>query len=66
MEYKLYRKHKEHLSLIKPSPTGCRPRMFLPTIDIVVPILNNRSPPSQGYESTRMGPRPNLKHTTVG
>jgi hypothetical protein len=38
------------------SPTGCRPRTFHPTIDIVVPSLNNRSPPSQGYESTRMVP----------
>jgi hypothetical protein len=35
------------------SPTGCRPRTFHPTLDIVVPSLNNRSPPSQGYESTR-------------
>jgi hypothetical protein len=35
---------------------GCRPRTFHPTIDIVIPSLNSRSPPSQGYESTRMVP----------
>jgi hypothetical protein len=43
------------------SPTGCRPRTFHPTLDTVVPSLNNRSPLSQGYESTRMGSRVTLK-----
>jgi hypothetical protein len=66
MEYTLYIKHRDNLSLIKPLPTGWRPRTFLPTIDTVVPILNNRSPLIQGYESTRMSPRPSLKHTTIG
>jgi hypothetical protein len=65
-KYTLYKKHRENLSLIKLSPTHCRPRTFLPTIDIVVPILNSRSPLSQSYESIRMGPRPNLKHTVFG
>jgi hypothetical protein len=27
------------------SPTGCRPRMFLPTIDIVVLLLSTRGHP---------------------
>jgi hypothetical protein len=42
------------------SPTGYRPRMFHPTLDVVVPSLKNRSPPSQGYRSTRMGSRVTL------
>jgi hypothetical protein len=34
-------------------PTGCIPQTFHPTIDTVVLSLNNRSTPSQGYDSTR-------------
>jgi hypothetical protein len=32
-----------------------QPRTFHTSLDIVVPSLNSRSPPSQGYVSTRMG-----------
>jgi len=39
--------------ILKEAPTSCRPLTFLPVVDIVVPILNNKSPLSQGYESTR-------------
>jgi hypothetical protein len=61
---------KTHRALIfssKHSPTGCIPRIFLPTIDTVVHSHSiTVSPPSPGYESTRTGPRTNLKHTTIG
>jgi len=39
------------------SPIGCKPREFHPTLDIVVPSINNRSPTSQGYKSMREGSR---------
>jgi hypothetical protein len=50
--------------LNKDSPTNCKCRTFHPTIDTIVLSLNSRSPSSQGYESSRTGPRSTLTHTT--
>jgi hypothetical protein len=46
MEYTLYKKTQESTYLSsKHSPTGCRPRTFLPTIDIVVHLLSTTGHP---------------------